>query len=147
MNGAELYFDTSALLPYYRTEPATDLIQALLIKARPPVPISELTRVETASTIARWVRTQELDEVQAVLLESTIAGDIEAGLFVVRSFTPAYFQQAEQWLLTRKTALRTLDALHLACCRATKAKLITCDKVMHQAAQTLGIPSLLITSS
>lgn len=146
MNGAEpLYFDTSALLPYYRAEPATEPIQVFLQKTRPPVLISDLTRVEMASAIARWVRMNEIDEVQALMLENTIADDIGAGLFIVRPLTAAHYQQAEKWLALRKTALRTLDALHLACCRTSRSKLITCDEIMHQAAQAFGLSSTLIS--
>jgi len=141
MNGADLYFDTSAMLPYYRNEPATAQVQALLERIQPPVLISELTRVEIASAIARWVRMKELTEAQAALLENTINADIEAGLFVVKPLSSAHYQQAERWLALRKTGLRTLDALHLASCRTAQASLITCDETMHQAALALGIPS------
>jgi predicted nucleic acid-binding protein len=52
-----LYFDTSALLPYYRQEQASEQVQALLSVQRQPVLISHLTEVEVASALARWVRT------------------------------------------------------------------------------------------
>lgn len=51
-----LYFDTSALLPYYRREHASERVQALLLSQSQPVLISHLTEVEVASALARWVR-------------------------------------------------------------------------------------------
>jgi len=37
--------------------------------------------------------------------------DLKMGLFIRQPLSPAHFSQAETWLLSRKTALRTLDAL------------------------------------
>ncbi len=51
-----IYFDTSAVLPYYREEQASNWIQALLESQTRPVLISHLTEVEFASALARWVR-------------------------------------------------------------------------------------------
>lgn len=47
-----LYFDTSAILPYYRQEHASDRVQALLESQTQPVLISHLTEVEVASAPA-----------------------------------------------------------------------------------------------
>jgi len=49
------------------------------------------------------------------------------------------YHQAEKWLSGRKTSLRTLDALHLACCWSMEAEIITCDAVLQQSAEFLGI--------
>ncbi|MDZ7761975.1 MAG: type II toxin-antitoxin system VapC family toxin [Desulfovermiculus sp.] len=71
MSGDNKYFDTSALLPYYREEPASKDVQVLLGRLRPPVLLSDLTRVAMASAIARWTRMNEIDEPQAALIENT----------------------------------------------------------------------------
>ncbi|OQX08737.1 MAG: VapC toxin family PIN domain ribonuclease [Desulfobulbaceae bacterium A2] len=146
MNGDKVYLDTSALLPYYREEPASQKVQAFLDTMRPPVLLSDLTKVEVVSAIARWVRLEEITEPQAALLENTFAQDSGAGLFVFRPVTMTHYQQAEKWLSARKTALRTLDALHVACCCSQQARLVTCDSIMYQAAITLGIESQLIST-
>ncbi len=65
MNGDNIYLDTSALLPYYREEEASHRVESLLRKIKPPVLLSELTRVEMASAIARWTRMNEISEPQA----------------------------------------------------------------------------------
>ncbi len=144
MNGANIYFDTSALLPYYREEKSSPQVENLLREIQPPVLLSELTRVEMASAIGRWTRMKEIDEPQAALVENTFEQDVQSGFFLVRTLTSRHFRQAEKWLSARKTALRTLDALHIACCWNFQAKLITCDDVMHEAAMLLGLESILV---
>ena len=144
MNGVNIYLDTSALLPYYREENSSSKVEALLHETQPPVLLSELTRVEMASAIARWTRMQEIDETQAALVENTFEQDIQSGLFLVRELTSRHFRQAEKWISARKTALRTLDALHISCCWSLQAKLVTRDNVMHQAAKKLALESVLL---
>jgi predicted nucleic acid-binding protein len=138
------YLDTSALLPYYREEKVSRRIQELLSDIQPPVMISSLTKVEFASALARWVRMEEITDVEANLIENTFNGDIKMGLFIRHPLSPAHFSQAETWLLNRKTALRTLDALHLACSWSLKAELITCDNILQGSADILGIKSRII---
>lgn len=134
-----LYFDTSALLPYYRSEPASEEVQALLDKQTEPVLISELTAVEVASALARWVRMQELSDAQANRIESALQEDIRDGRFLVRPLTGEHYRRAYHWLLTRKTPLRTLDALHIACAEGSEAALVTYDETMRQAAEFFGL--------
>jgi len=145
MNEVELYYiDTSALLPYYREEIISQQVESLLSSLRPPVLISNLTKVEFTSAVARWVRMGELSEIQANLLENTFNKDVNSGLFVCHQIMPRHFSQAEKWLSGRKTALRTLDALHIACSWDNAAKLITCDTIMHRSAATLGIDNIFL---
>lgn len=134
-----LYFDTSALLPYYRAEAASDAVQSLLQQQTEPTLISDLTTVEVASALARWVRMQELTEPQANRIESALHEDISDGRFQVRALGREHYQRAYHWLLTRKTALRTLDALHLACAEGHEAILVTHDEAMGRAAEFFGL--------
>ena len=111
-----LYFDTSALLPYYREEATSRRINDLLLSLEPPILISDLTRVEFFSAVGRWVRMDELTDPQASLLENTFMKDIRSALLVNVPLGSNHYRQAEKWLSTRKAPLRTLDGLHLACC-------------------------------
>jgi predicted nucleic acid-binding protein len=138
------YLDTSALLPYYRNEETSLQVQTFLINIAPPVLISSLTKVEFASAIARWVRMKELTEAEASLIENTFNSDIKSGLFIRQVLSPKHFNQAEKWISSRKTALRTLDALLLAGSWSSNAEMVTCDKLLHQSAVQLGISSRLI---
>jgi len=108
-------------------------------KPHPP-----LIKVEFVSAIARWTKTEEINEVQAIWVENTFNKDVNAGLYVSRRVMPAHFNQAEKWLSSLKTALRTLDALNIACCWDYEAKLITCDAIMHRSAETVGIDTIFL---
>lgn len=138
------YLDTSALLPYYRNESASLQIQKFLLNINPPVLISSLTRVEFVSVIARWVRMSELSEAEAGLIENMFISDIKSGLFLNQLISQKHYNQAERWISLRKTGLRTLDALHLASSWLSDTEMITCDKILHQSACSLGVCSSLI---
>src|SRR5690625_1960360 len=110
-----MYFDTSAVLPYYRTEANSASIQNLLMSLETPALVSDLTRVEFASALSRWVRMHEIVEGDAELIGRAFDEDVAMGRFKLCTNTPRQYSLARQWLLARKTSLRTLDALHLAC--------------------------------
>ena len=137
-----LYLDTSALLPYYRQEAHTDAVQRFLSRQREPIAISALTRVELASTLARWVRTGELDERSANRVESAFEEDVAARRFRLRALDADTYDRAARWLLARRTSLRTLDALHLACAEAAGAALVTLDVAFARAADHLGVATV-----
>jgi predicted nucleic acid-binding protein len=134
-----LYLDTSALLPYYRQEAQSDAIQKLLLQQTETVLISDLTRLEFASALGRWVRIRELEEAHAQRVGRAFDEDVAAGRYAVRRIGSEHVELARQWLLARKTSLRTLDALHLACAAHEDAVLVTFDEAMLEAARTLGI--------
>lgn len=134
-----LYFDTSALLPYYRQEQASEKVQALLTAQTQPVLISHLTEVEVASALARWVRMGELTEAQVNRIESAFYEDVSQGRFVRCLIEPAHYQRAIHWISMRKTSLRTLDALHLANAEQLQACLISEDEALIAAAGFFGL--------
>lgn len=134
-----IYFDTSALLPYYRKEAHSEDIQELLLRQNEPVLISELTRLEFASALARWVRMGVLEEAHAQLVGRAFDEDVAAGRYLVRGILPEYLELARGWLLARTTSLRTLDALHVACAAHEDALLVTFDEAMAVAADALGV--------
>lgn len=134
-----LYLDTSAVLPYYRQEQASERVQATLADQTQPVLISHLTEVEVASALARWVRMGELTEPQANRIESAFYEDVSQGRFALCPIEPTHYRRASYWIRTRKTSLRTLDALHLACAEHNRATLISEDEVLISAALFFGI--------
>ncbi len=141
----QFYFDTSAILPYYREEALSNRVQVLLLSINPPVVISHLTEVEFASALSRLTRMKELDDAQAGIIEQAFANDRKAGLFKRISFTAAHFNQAVKWLSLRNTALRTLDTLHLAVSNQGNLNIITCDIILAKAAGKLGVAHKLIS--
>ena len=148
MNEAKVgyYLDTSALLPYYREEETSQAIQNFLSSLRFPVGISDLTGLEFVSALSRWVRMKEITEAQASLVENAFTEDARSGLFRRLSITAKHYRQAQKWISSRKTALRTLDALHLACCFMAGVEIVTCDEVLTNSADILGVPCRLIAT-
>lgn len=134
-----LYFDTSAVLPYYREEATSEAVECLLQAQSEPVCISDLVDVEFASALARWVRCGEIDEPQAHRIEATFREDLHAGRFLKMAVTGRHFEQAREWLSRRKTTLRTLDALHLACAQDHADRLVTLDAALAKAAEYWGL--------
>jgi len=137
------YFDTSVIAPLYRPEALTEAAEALHQQYRPV--ISLLTEVELASTIARWVRTEELSDEHAELAGKTFADDLRLKVFERTDLEDRHYWQARTWLQKRTTNLRTLDALHLAVAAENDWPIITADKRLHQAAESLGCESQLVT--
>lgn len=137
-----IYLDTSALLPYYRSEPRSDAVEAFLRARREPVDISDLTLVEVASALSRWVRHGELSEAQALTIERALDADVEAGRLAVNALTRGHTRLAQRWLLGRQVRLRTLDALHLACAASLDAQIVTLDHELEREAAALGIETL-----
>lgn len=133
------YFDTSVVAPLYRPEEFTATAEALQQQYRPV--ISLLTEVELASTVARWVRTEEMNDEQAVLVGKTFAEDLRLNVFERTELEDRHYWQARAWLQKRSTNLRTLDALHLAVAAENDWPIISADRQLHEAAEILGCES------
>ena len=140
MAESRYYLDTSALLPYYRQEDTSDEIQNFLSSVQPPIYISYLTEVEFFSAVSRLVRMKEVTEVHARLIEDAFAEDIRSGLFIKVSLAKKHYKLAVDWISSRKTGLRTLDGLHLACSFLYDTEMVTCDEILAKSAARLGIP-------
>ena len=136
-----VYFDTSLIAPLYRAEPLTDIAEALQEQYRPV--ISLLTEIELAATLARWVRMGELTQAQAADIDRVFAEDLRFGAFECVELGERQYWQARNWLQRRDTSLRTLDALHLAVAAEQGWPILTADRQLHNAAQTLGCKSQL----
>lgn len=134
-----VYVDTSVILSFYRPEAQSGRAQTLLNALDEPALISSLTEVEFASALGRWVRTSEVRDADASRIHAAFQTDIEDGCYQRIPLTVAHYRQAVIWLLARKSAIRTLDALHLACAAKRQAPLATFDKVMRSAAGELGV--------
>jgi predicted nucleic acid-binding protein len=53
---------------------------------------------------------------------------------------------ARGWIGLFSTSLRTLDALHLSIASAEQLEMVTADRLLYQAAETLGVKARLIRS-
>lgn len=57
-----IYLDTSALLPFYRRDAASQAFENLFLSSEQPLLISDLLRIALASALSCWVRMDELTE-------------------------------------------------------------------------------------
>jgi len=134
-----LYADTSAVLPFYRSEVNSTAVEAIFLCQGGQIGLSPLVRVEIASAIARWSRMGEITESQARRIESALENDIVAGRYQPVLISVEVFDQALRWLSSRKTNLRTLDALHLAAAARQECCLLTADRPLAMAASAFGV--------
>ncbi len=134
-----LYFDTSALMPYYRPEPLSTEIQVFLLQTQEQVVISRLVEVEFASVLARLVRMGELDARSAGVIQAAFSRDIARHCYRVLELAAMHFNQARDWLLERRSPLRTLDALYLAVAKISDTRLATSDAGLASAAGKHGV--------
>lgn len=134
-----VYADTSVVLAYYRSEAASARAQKFFIGLKEPALISSLTEVEVASALARWVRNRDISEADANRIYTAFRSDLDTGCYSMAPLRQAHYRQATTWLLSRKSSLRTLDALHLACAATHQASLASFDKAMRSAAAVFGV--------
>lgn len=139
-----LYLDTSALIAVYRQERFSVEVQALVSSVSTPLFLTQLSLVEFSSALARLVRMGDMDDVRALHTEELFAEHLREGYFQVEPITESVFTQARAWISARETALRTLDALHLASAAHLHARLVTADRLLGQAANRFGIASTVL---
>jgi uncharacterized protein len=134
-----LYFETAALLPYYRLEVLSHTVQAVLNAAQSDVFINDLTDLELASAIAHWVRHDEITEKDAFAIQQKFLEHKALGYYTYQPIFFYDFKKATDWLLQRKISLRTCDAVHLAYAARMGAVLVTADQILGEAAKELNI--------
>ncbi|MGH9339626.1 MAG: type II toxin-antitoxin system VapC family toxin [Acidobacteriota bacterium] len=140
-----LYLDTSALLPYYREEPLSQRTQALLRNPGISVVITELIRLEIASTLGRAVKTGDMTEAEAAAVQAKFMEHVAVGYYRITTLKARHYQIAEEWLLLRKAPLGSLDSLHLACAAIEKLELVTADPQLAKSAGVFGVSCRLLT--
>ncbi len=120
------YFDTSVLVPVYVPEPLTE--PALRrFRDDPDIVVSRLTEVEFYSALARKLRTGDMQRLHTQQVANMFARHLESGIYTILQITNEVFTVARDFLQTFSTAIRTLDAMHLACCASLQVTLLTAD--------------------
>jgi len=136
----EVYFDTSALAKWYLNEALSEEVEGFLLE-RGPVAISDLTRVEMRSLLARHRREKQIDARMESKIFATFSEDIRRGHLVCHPLMAGLAAGAINMLaLLPEHPLRTLDALHLVIAQEIGAdRLATSDRVMATSARALGM--------
>lgn len=143
MPAASAYVDTSVLGAYYCPEPLSAAAETALRDLATPV-VSTLTEVEFASLIARKRRLRELTERQARAILDLFAEHVAEGFYRRVPLGTEHFLRAHDLLATFSSALRTLDALHLAAALAENLPLLTADRDLGRAAKRHAVAAILL---
>ena len=132
------YIDTSILAAYYCPEAHSARIEKTLLKIQTPV-ISHLVETELYSAVARKIRMKELSRHDGSLILSQFHLHIESRLFRAMPVETRHYHIAREWIGRFDTALRTLDALHLAIAYSENLTLLSADRHLCKAAEYFGI--------
>jgi hypothetical protein len=134
------YLDTSALAKWYLNEAGSAAFVAY-VQGLDLALISNLTRIEMRSLLARRRRMGEIDETLEHLIYASFLDDIATGALSLRPVEDDRYDEAAI-LIGRypEQPLRTLDALHLAVARTAQVDtLATADRVMADTARAMGL--------
>lgn len=122
-----VYLDTSALLPLFFAEPASESLHRWLASER-QIWVSRWTLAEFASASARKLRTGKTDLATANAARDKLAAIIAGGAFMVTELERADLEQAARLCEAFESGLRTPDALHAAIANRLRLLLLTADK-------------------
>ncbi len=139
-----IYLDTSVIVPFYLPEALSIAVQELLAIEEQPA-LSQLVEVELFSALSRRVRMGEISQEQARQIIEQFQIHLNDGFYTRIALEPVHYQQAMQWLGRFDTALRTLDALHLAIAASNNRRLVTADATLANAANILAVEVQLLT--
>jgi uncharacterized protein len=136
------YIDTSVLGAYYCPEPLSLAAESALRDVEVPV-ISNLTLVEFSSLVLRKRQLKELDAGGASQILGTFSEHVSGGSYQRIAIGAEHFIRAQQ-LVEAATALRTLDALHLAAALIAEIPILTADGQLAGAAKKLKARVILV---
>ena len=137
-----IYLDTSFLAPFYIREATSEQVETILLNIpTDELVISDWTRVEFASLLARLVRTGELTKELVEVVMKAFQEDVTESYSVLTA-TRNDFDRASEFILQWSTGLRAGDALHLGISYNYRTvNLLSLDKGLIEAAKILGIPA------
>lgn len=138
-----MYVDTSVLVAYYCPEPISDQVEKMILRGSDPA-ISSLTEIELASAVARKVRERGLSKEDGNRVLNQFRHHQNQRVFHMIPIEPAHFRQAFHWMCDFSTALRTLDALHLAVAAGDDLEMVTADKQIARSGEKIGLKIALI---
>ncbi len=112
----KVFLDTSSLFKLYHQEAGTTELENLFSQAKiTQIFLSEITKVEFASTVWKKVRTKEITTTQAETTLALFEADFPKYSFITTN--SLLLEQARQLTMKYGAAgLRTLDSLQLASC-------------------------------
>ena len=134
------YIDTSLLVKRYVTEPGSDELDAYLLDMQPSLFVSELSRLELASTLARKQREGRMTKLHHAALRQQADEDVLAGSLRLIQLESSVIRQGLSLMSTLDQAIATLDAIHLASALHQGVEVfMTDDKQLGRAALEAGL--------
>jgi hypothetical protein len=134
-----VYLDTSAAVPIFVPEPASEAIAEWVEANVEPLVSSDWIVTEFASALSIKVRNGEIDTRQAKAARDGFREFCRSGLRLV-PLTRSMFDVAAELAANAKSGLRSGDSLHLAAAVEIGADAImTVDKVLAKNARARGL--------
>lgn len=140
----KLFLDTSSLFKLYHQETGTAELENIFSQTKiTQVFLSEITKIEFASTLWKKVRTKEITAAQAELTLTLFEVDFAKYSFV--TLDSLLVEQARRLTTKYGTAgLRTLDSIQLATCLVLGPEatvFLTADKLLATLIKAEGLPT------
>lgn len=134
-----VYLDTSAAVPLFVPEPASEAVSAWIEDHAEPLVSADWILTEFASALSIKVRRNEITVRQAKAAWGDFREFCRTGLRLV-PVSRAAFDTAADLALNPKSGLRSGDALHLAVAGDIGAStILTADKVLAKNAKPINI--------
>ncbi len=134
------YYDTSAVLPLYLDEPATEAAHNALTRDAGQLVTSVLTLIEVRSGIARYGREGILNAFQIEAIFGRVQSDLERTPRRLELTLEVLAEAVRLFRMQTILPLRTLDTLHIASClRYGTRGFVTGDRQQARLAQAVGL--------
>ena len=134
-----IYLDTSAAVPLFVQEPASEAVDAWLESCTDPIISSDWIVTEFASALSIKVRRREINARQARAAWKDFDAFCNSGLRLLPVSRKA-FKEAAMMALNARSGLRSGDSLHLAMAlEAGASGLSTADDTLENNAKAKGL--------
>ena len=138
----KVFLDTSSLIKLYHKENGTKELQSLFLESKIiQIFLSEITKVEFASTIWKKIRTKEVSLDNGILILNLFEEDLINYHFIM--IDGLLIEQARKLMLSYGIeGLRTLDSIQLSTCVSLKNEVdlfITSDKLLNKLIEREGL--------
>ena len=138
----KVFLDTSSLIKLYHKENGTKELQSLFLESKIiQIFLSEITKVEFASTIWKKIRTKEVSLDNGILILNLFEEDLINYHFIM--IDGLLIEQARKLMLSYGIeGLRTLDSIQLSTCVILKNEVdlfLTSDKLLNKLIEREGL--------
>lgn len=134
-----IYFDTSAAVPLFVREPASDAVDRWLLSCKEALAASDWLVTEFASALAIKTRNRQLTAQQAKKAWADFELFIDGGVRLL-PVSRAVFHEAARLVREKGSTLRGGDALHIAAAlELGAASMATLDLALGENAKRFGL--------